>query len=246
MKKLVLAVGTIVGVLLVAAAVSLVKHTAALKPATFKIGQLRPWCTAFAISDTVAATAQHCVSDFDTILRGKIDMYEANDTKVNELSIEVSKHPALDVALLKGNFKDRFHLPVSHDRFELDPADKYDSCGFPMMGPKLVCSHVFPQSIYADASVVGIGGPGYLIFGMSGGPVFNTTQGVVVAVNTGLYQNKIILSPFVNLEAYTTPPVLDLFQHQESQQEEPEPAPSEEAPHDESKVQHLDMEMVTQ
>jgi hypothetical protein len=241
MKKL----AVVLGVLLIVASASVLKQTSSLKPATFKIGQTKAWCTAFAISDTVAATAAHCVSDLDTTLRGQIDMYEANDQQVGVLDVEISKHPALDVALLKGNFKNRKHLSVSSDRFELEPKDEFDSCGFPMMGPKLVCSRVYPKSMYADPTVVGISGPGYLIFGMSGGPVFNLSTGHVVAVNTGLFEREIILSPFVNLEAYTAPAVPSLFEGL--------------APHSgssidnipfiiekSSPVQHLDMEKVIQ
>lgn len=202
MKKLAL----IAGLLLLAAVGSVVKHKVQLKSATFKIGQKRPWCTAFAVSDTLAVTAAHCVSDEDTMVLGKITMFEADDTEFGTGDMQMSKHPLLDIATVSGDFHDRNKLPISTDRFELDPNDKFDSCGFPMMDSKLVCSHVFPQSMYADSSVVGIAGPGYLIFGMSGGPVFNTTKGVVVAVNTGLREREVILSPFINIEDAVSPP----------------------------------------
>lgn len=207
MKKLAL----VLALLLVAAVGSVVKHRVSLKPATFKIGQERPWCTAFAISDTVAATAAHCVSDEQTMISAQISMFEQDNTPVGTVDVEISKHPALDVALVRGNFRNRLKLPVSSTRFELDPSDQYDSCGFPMMGKTLVCSHVFPKSMYAESGTVGVSGPGYLIFGMSGGPVFNLTTGHVVAVNTGLFDHEVILSPFVNIESYTMKPSIDML-----------------------------------
>jgi len=209
MKKLAL----VLGLLLVVTVGSVFKHQVSLKPATFKIGQERPWCTAFAISDTVAVTAAHCVVDDVTLTTDQITMFDQNDVAFGVGKMQLAKHPLMDLATVTGDFSNRRKLPVPTGRFELDPNDHYDSCGFPMMTKTLTCSHVKINSIFADGGFVGASGPGYMIFGMSGGPVFNTDKNVVVAVNTGLNGRELMFSPFIDIESQVAVPTPEMIMY---------------------------------
>lgn len=181
------------------------------KPAVFKVGNSGPWCTAFAISDTTAVTAAHCIDDPITQQMGVIKIYEADNTEAGIGSVRISKHPALDIASVTGDFKNREHLPVATDQYELSPDDVYESCGFPLMVNKLICSKVSMKSIISIDGLTAVAGSGYMVYGMSGGPVFNKTKGIVVALNTGLIDRELLFSPFIRIEESVKVPQFGIF-----------------------------------
>jgi hypothetical protein len=211
-SKVLVALG--IGVVLVSVG-KFVSKEASLKPAIFKIGGGRPWCTAFAISDTTAVTAQHCIADESVVSTGTIEMYEANNKSFGTAKVYRSKHPVLDIAMISGDFKNRQHLPISKDRYELEPSDSYKTCGFPLMVGNVVCStlKVTGTLIQQDmfSALLTVTAQGYMVFGMSGGPVFNESKGVVVAVNTGIADRELLISPFIDIEESTVPVIGSSF-----------------------------------
>lgn len=181
------------------------------KPAIFKVGNSGPWCTAFAISNTTAVTAAHCIDDPLTAQMGVIKIYDVDNTEVGVGGVRISKHPALDIASVTGDFKNYEHLPVATDQYELSPNDVYESCGFPLMVNKLICSKVHLKTIISIEGLTAVAGDGYMVYGMSGGPLFNKTKNMVVALNTGLIDRELLFSPFIRIEESVKVPQFGIF-----------------------------------
>jgi V8-like Glu-specific endopeptidase len=143
-------------------------------------------CSAAAVSDNIAITAAHCVVD-GRVLYAKQNM-EITDVKVVAINV------GTDVAILKGDFKKFIKVNVT-----TDPSDALNAlgstgyaCGLPH-GGKVWCSKVTLNNNYLNA----IKGEGLIYPGMSGGPVFH--NGRVIAVNSAMGVNLILVAPLLNL-----------------------------------------------
>lgn len=197
---------SVLGVLALTAGFNYANHTSKppnpdVKPAIFKIGSAgNPTCTAFVIDDTHALTAEHCVqaqvflSFFAPI--PTIDVLTDDDQVLHkDVKVIHTRDARIDLALLVGDFSKHLKLSQNTHGIELDEKDNFLACGYPYGTKELVCSKVHPYENYMHMYKA----RGYMVYGFSGGPVINITKGVVVAVNTALTEDFIIITPITGL-----------------------------------------------
>src|ERR1019366_6410430 len=103
-----------------------------------------------------------------------------------------------DVALLSGNFSmfDKMDVEIRPTALEKSylQSDHIKACGYPD-GGALVCTKVAS----VRHQLFGFSADGFLYPGMSGGPVIDEETGLVIGVNTAVYESRIYLSPTVEL-----------------------------------------------
>lgn len=147
-------------------------------------------CSAFAISDTQAITAGHCIDELykQLIVRNSY----GQDTGVRAKAVS-KRDNKRDYALLTGNFKDFEKFPITKD-FVIRRGSHYRSCGF--AGGKL-------PPICTDFTAVGswnfyYGGMGYFVKGMSGGPLVDK-NGFAVGIISHVSGQHVYVTPLVGI-----------------------------------------------
>lgn len=187
------------------------------KSALFKIGKVdsdQPHCSAFAISPTVALTAKHCVEEPDPnqhpmemMMRGprmipitSVKIYEEGQTaSLGDTAMSVPpKHSQNDIAALRGDFSDRYQLPQNSYDFSvfINKEDEYETCGFPYMTPESVCT---PMKVIANYGPM-MRAMGFVIYGQSGGLVYNKTRKLAVGVISSMDDGSILFNPLVAIK----------------------------------------------
>lgn len=147
-------------------------------------------CTAFAISDTRALTAGHCVDKLYEVYIVR-NSY-GQDTGVRAKAV-YKKYGKVDYAILTGNFRDFEKMPISSS-FLVNPGDLYRSCGFAGGRTPPVCT---------DFKAVGswdffYGGLGYFSKGMSGGPIVDK-HGFAVGIISHVSGQYVYMSPIIGI-----------------------------------------------
>lgn len=157
----------------------------------------RFFCSGVVISDVQILTAAHCIvrdSLFGLEVVKKVEIRAVNDTAMGLYAEVVAANPRQDVAMLSGNFSLFDHMSV-----EIKPQALEDSylkskhlkaCGYPA-GGALVCTQV--KNV--KHQLFGFSADGFLYPGMSGGPVIDEETGMVIGVNTAVFESRIYLSP---------------------------------------------------
>jgi hypothetical protein len=140
-------------------------------------------CTAFVINDKQAITAAHCVEDEPESLfdfwspEDKFDVYNSKGVKTTIVAKVEKKFDDVDIAILKGDFKDFKKLPVEKG-FHLFLKEPILACGYAGGFKELECTTgYYAGAVYFDGLMTN-----YLAKGMSGGPVINQ-YGRVIGVN---------------------------------------------------------------
>lgn len=212
MKRFVLEVGIVFGVLMLTIAF-LVKAVSAtprsneldtsivrliMLPSVSGDGKSHFVCSGVVISKTLIATAAHCLrgAPRDQPILEVRDMSDIPQ-KVEASLLALSEQA--DYALLTGDFGLFRTREVETDTETLENIfmnkdANLIACGYPH-GGRLVCSKVskIKRIIFSFSAL------GFLIPGMSGGPVINLANGKVVAVNTAMNDDRMILSPLFEL-----------------------------------------------
>lgn len=151
-------------------------------------------CSAVVIDDNYIFTAAHCVDDWMGHYKGFVDILDDRGNHTGVKTTVAAFYPDYDVALLKGDFRNFNYM-------ELDPyktpefGQIYYACGFPSLQNRITCSKFIPrENLYFKLS-----GDGFILRGMSGGPVIDTRNNKVIGVNSAVSENSVIIAPALGL-----------------------------------------------
>jgi len=162
-------------------------------------------CSAFVVSDEYAFTAGHCVhmtvQDVEGSVYAKPDIFivrnsRRQDTGVRAVAISKSynaKRHKFDYAVLKGNFRDFRKLKVS-GRLRLIKGENYYTCGYPAGKTPILCTNFLA---YGPNNFEFIG-QGYVMGGMSGGPVIDD-YGFAVGIISSIARDIVGVQPVVGV-----------------------------------------------
>ena len=151
------------------------------------------FCSGTVISDELVLTAAHCLNGGQVLIQS----LPVNKKLALVTAMPIMANPRADYGLLKGNFKGFMNLKI-----QVDPAkdifyfpSTYIACGSPW-GSSPVCYPITkPLVKYFDLFVT----EGQLYPGMSGGPVIDIKTGVIVAVNSAVGAEGILVAPLIGL-----------------------------------------------
>jgi hypothetical protein len=98
-----------------------------------------------------------------------------------------------DFAVLSGDFSEFEKLPLAKN-FDVVPGELLRSCGYAALKTPAICSNF----IALGNAEFSYKGNGYLVKGMSGGPVINSA-GEVVGINVAVSREEVIMTPTVGI-----------------------------------------------
>lgn len=156
----------------------------------------RGFCSAFVVDGNYAITAAHCVDKNYGLDKTPINIHDQFGKDTGIVAEAVAMSNRIDVALVKGDFKNFKRLNV--DFYGFTPTNKpgqYQTCGFPGLQNKVTCTSFFPLSNEGFY----IAGRGFLIPGMSGGPVYDTQNEVVIGVNSAAGSGVVLVAPVLGM-----------------------------------------------
>lgn len=157
------------------------------------------FCSGTIINDTQILTAAHCLIN-GMSLRQVVQVRVVAEKPIRKRATIQSFSIQNDIATLTGNFADLPKLKMEKDATKLidmwsNPARQIIACGYPY-GAALTCIPVTNRSMYWFLWK----GQGRLYPGMSGGPVIDLETAQVVASNTAVTIDSVILSPVIGIE----------------------------------------------
>ncbi len=200
-RNLLIKVGLVISILTALASPLLLSINRPLRlPSIIQIGDIKPHCTAFVVSDRYAITAKHCVASGAAMMFGAADYTPViaifKDHNVIGKAETVWNARPVDVVALRGDFTNYEHLTPQSTIIYMSPTDHYKACGYPYGTPHLICSDIQIGANMKEA----YSGVGYIIYGFSGGPVINVDKNVAVGVNSAIGDGMMIFTPLIALK----------------------------------------------
>lgn len=156
----------------------------------------RGFCTGFVADANYIITAAHCIDDNYGLDLAPISIHDQHGKDTGVVAQAVAMSNRIDVGMIKGDF--RKFKSMRADFYGFTPTNKpgkYQTCGFPGLQNRLTCTDFSPM--YNDGFY--IAGKGFLIPGMSGGPVYDTQNNVVIGVNSAAGQGVVLVSPLLGM-----------------------------------------------
>lgn len=133
----------------------------------------------------------------DKVKRNQPELFKVFNSEGKEVKIKVTAlHSELgfrDFAVLHGDFSEFEKIPLAKN-FDVLPGDLLRSCGYAALKTPAVCSNF----IALGNAEFSYKGNGYLVKGMSGGPVINGS-GEVVGINVAVSREEVIMTPTVGI-----------------------------------------------
>ena len=159
-----------------------------------EMGSGRFTCSGFVVGKTTLITAAHCIPP-ELLL----EVRAADGKRTGIVAMAVGGNARADLAIMRGRFKRFAPLQYSYDpKVVLNNIEsnskKLLACGFPY-GGKLLCTPVTNRHMYAFH----IAANGYLYPGMSGGPVIDEATNTVIALNSAVTENVILIAPLIEI-----------------------------------------------
>lgn len=146
-----------------------------------RVSDGRAFCSAFVIDSNYALTAAHCVDPGKRY--GIRPILDAPKLLIDTGFRAVGINNRIDVALIMGDFSNFKNLRA--DFYGFTPTNSpaaYQACGFPYLQKKLTCTRFIPRGVAGFT----LAGAGFLIPGMSGGPVLDMKHGHVIGINSSM------------------------------------------------------------
>lgn len=160
-------------------------------------------CTGTVINDDYVLTAAHCLVDGNGVMRKTIKIKGMkSNTELDSIqdATPAAVNTRSDVGLVRGHFelfqKMRVFTSASLPKM-LNPTGSVN-CGFAWGDKNLVC---YPL-VFIGTEGFQLAAQGAMFPGMSGGPVIDVESGYIVAVNTAVGGNIMILSPLIAMFDY--------------------------------------------
>jgi hypothetical protein len=134
----------------------------------------------------------------DRLSKDKPDEFKVINSEGKELAIKPiavdHENSYRDFAILSGDFSEFEKVSLVKD-LNLLPGDKLRTCGFANLKIPATCTNFIAEGNSGFAYA----GNGYLVKGMSGGPVFNS-NGEVVGINVAVSNNQVMITPVVGIK----------------------------------------------
>lgn len=160
----------------------------------------RFYCSGVIVGPKTLITANHCV---DGALPGEevAEVRDATKQPTGIVASFVAGNERADYAILTGDFSTftiRAHTTKPSEILNNIENNERElmACGYPY-GGDLLCAPVINRRMYAFY----VAGAGFLYPGMSGGPVVDVASGRVIAVNSAVTDQVVLLSPLIEIYA---------------------------------------------
>ena len=167
-------------------------------------------CSGTVIKANQVLTAAHCITNIEfedswadwfmgeSIYTKNFLVASQNNESVQRARLVGLAH-SHDYAILEGDFSEYSPVPAVQDPGEARNMLFSDlplmQCGYPH-GGALLCARIAINS----TNNFMIQGQGFLIPGMSGGPVVSMLTGHILGVNSAVYGDSVIIGPLYNLD----------------------------------------------
>lgn len=156
-----------------------------------------PKIQCFAIKKTMSRDIQNAKRYIEKLTKNQPDTFKVFNSKGKEIKIKVtaldSELGFRDFAVLHGDFSEFEKLPIATN-FNTLPGELLRTCGYANLKTPAVCTNF----IALGNSSFAYKGNGYLVKGMSGGPVVNSL-GEVVGINVAVAREEVLVTPTIGI-----------------------------------------------
>lgn len=167
------------------------------------VGTDKTFCSGVVISDSTILTAAHCGAGAMPPY-GLIEIRTADNLAGHGVLAQLAGSSGLsDLAILHGDFSKLPKLSMAEgsqsimDRY-LDNTRTTIVCGYPW-GNDLVCNEVHGKRFAYIGGFMNFIAQGWMLPGMSGGPVIDVETGTVLGTNHGVSEQGVFMSPAAGL-----------------------------------------------
>ncbi len=140
-------------------------------------------CSGFAINNEYLITAYHCIKNFEYVKLTNPE-FRTYDARRNQEGIVVDFNKELDIALIKGSFKDTQKLYL-HNMWDFSGIS-FETCGAPEHRKIIDCFKVKNVEVHSDYLI----GEGFTRPGMSGSALVDRNLNIVLGVLIGTTDKK--------------------------------------------------------
>jgi trypsin-like peptidase len=155
--------------------------------------QGRFFCSGTVVAENLVLTAAHCLKGGQL----GIESLSVNGKRIVVPAMPIMANVRADYGLVTGNFSKftQMKMMINPDKDILYFQSEFVACGNPW-GSKPVCYPLTkPLRKFFDQFIT----EGQIYPGMSGGPVVDVKTGLIVAVNTGVTEDGVVISPLIGL-----------------------------------------------